>query len=97
MTAPDFRIEWRPLAIEDLRAIVQYIGKSNPTRARSFGKELHDKTTPLAQHPELGRPGRLPGTRELIAHPNYIIFYRVLSKARTIQILRVKHAAQKFP
>jgi toxin ParE1/3/4 len=97
VSAPDFRIEWRPLAIEDLRAIVSYIGKSNPRRAQSFGKELHDKTAPLAQHAELGRPGRLPGIRELIAHPNYIIFYRVLSEARTVQILRVKHAAQKFP
>ncbi len=71
-----------------------------PTRARSFGRELHDKTKPLAQHPELGRKGR-PGLpewlRELVVHPNYIIFYRVLAEARTVEILRVKHAAQQVP
>ena len=92
-----YRIEWRPMAREDLRGIVQYIGKDNPTRAKSFGKELRAKVKPLAQHPELGRPGRLPGIRELVAHPNYIVFYRVLDEARTVQVLRVKHATQQMP
>lgn len=100
MTAKPYRIEWRPMAREDLRAIVRYIGQDNPTRAKSFGKELRDKTKPLAQHPELGRKGR-PGLpewlRELVAHPNYIIFYRVLDESRTVEILRVKHAAQQVP
>ena len=85
------------MAREDLRAIVRYIGKDNPARARSFGQMLRDKTAPLAQHPELGRKGR-PGLpdwlRELVVHPNYIVFYRVLAGSRTVEILRVKHAAQ---
>jgi len=100
VTARHYRIEWRPMARDDLRAIVRYIGKDNPARARSFGKELHDKTKPLAQHPELGRTGRpnLPDwLHELVVHPNYIVFYRVLAEARTVQILRVKHVAQQVP
>ena len=68
--------------------------------AKSFGKALRDKTQSLAQHPELGRKGR-PGLpdwlRELVVHPNYIVFYRVLADARTVQILRVKHVAQQVP
>lgn len=100
MTAKPDRIEWRPMAREELRGIVRLIGEDNPTRAKSFGKELRDKTKPLAQHPELGRKGR-PGLpewlRELVVHPNYIIFYRVLAEARTVEILRVKHAAQQVP
>ncbi len=97
MTDKAYRIEWRPLAREDLRAIVQYIGKDNPTIARAFGKSLRDKTTPLADHPALGRPGRLPDIRELVIHPNYIVFYRVLDEARMVQVLRVKHVAQQVP
>ena len=88
------------MAREDLRAIVLHIGRDNPTRARSFGQELRDKIKPLAQHPELGREGR-PGLpdwlRELVVHPNYIVFYRVQAEARIIEILRVKHAAQQMP
>ncbi|MDO9227784.1 MAG: type II toxin-antitoxin system RelE/ParE family toxin [Pseudomonadota bacterium] len=100
MTAKSYRIEWRTMAREDLRAIVRYIGKDNPTRAKSFGQELRDKTKTLAQHPELGHQGR-PGLpdwlRELVVRPNYIVFYRVLAEARTVEILRVKHVAQKTP
>jgi plasmid stabilization system protein ParE len=88
------------MAREDLRAIMRHIGKDNPTRAKSFGQELRDKSKPLAQHPELGRLGR-PGLpdwlRELVVHPNYIMFYRVLAEVRTVEILRVKHAAQQVP
>ncbi len=100
MTAKSYRIEWRPMACEDLRAIVRYIGKDNPMRAKHFGQELRDKTQLLAQRPELGRIGR-PGVpdwlREVVVDPNYIVFYRVLAGVRTVEILRVKHAAQKTP
>lgn len=100
MTAGSYRIEWQPKARGDLRAIVYYIGKDNPTRARSFGKELRERTRDLARHPELGRPGRpgLPGSiRELVVHRSYIVFYRVLAEVHTVQILRVKHTAQQLP
>jgi plasmid stabilization system protein ParE len=88
------------MARDDLRGIVHYIGKDNPPRANRFGKELRDKTKPLAQQPELGRtgcPGLPDWLRELVVHPNDIVFYRVLAEARTVQILRVKHAAQQVP
>ncbi len=98
MTARLYRIEWQPMAREDLSAIVRYIGKDSPTRSKRFGQELRDKTRLLAQPHELGQRGR-PGLpewlRELIVHPSYIVFYRVLANVRTIQILRVKHATQQ--
>ncbi|XEY03445.1 type II toxin-antitoxin system RelE/ParE family toxin [Tistrella bauzanensis] len=59
-----------------------------------------NKTKPLEDHPEFGHTGRpdLPeGVRELIAHPRYIIFYRMLADAGIVEILRVKHAAQQLP
>jgi toxin ParE1/3/4 len=95
-----YRIVWRPIAEADLDSIIDYIAQDNPTKAEAFGQELRDKTLPLAQHPKLGRTGR-PGLpaflRELVAHRNYIVFYRVLDEARTVEILRVKHAAQQTP
>lgn len=94
------RIAWRPIAEADLDNIVDYIARDNPIRAEEFGQELRDKTLPLAQHPKLGRQGR-PGSsdwlRELVVHPDYIIFYRVQAETRTVEILRVKHAAQQMP
>ncbi len=95
-----YRIVWRPIAEADLDNIIDYIAQDKPTRVEEFGQELRDKILPLAQHPKLGRAGR-PGLpaflRELVAHRNYIVFYRVLDEARTVEILRVKHTAQQVP
>jgi len=102
MTKPrtPYRIVWRPIAETDLDSIVDYIAEDNPIRAEQFGQALRSKVLPLAQHPKLGHAGR-PGLpaflRELVAHRNYIIFYRVLDESRTVEILRVKHTAQQVP
>jgi toxin ParE1/3/4 len=60
---------------------------------------LHDRIEQavrlLAQYPHLGCPGREDGTRELIAHPNYIVIYRLLAEA--VEIVSVLHARQEYP
>ena len=44
----------------------------------------------------MGRPGRVPGTRELVIPGTpYIVPYRVQGEA--IQILRVYHSARRWP
>lgn len=91
---------WRPIAEADLDNIIDYIAQDSPANAKKFGKELRDKTKQLAVLPgsgHSGRPGLPSWLRELVAHKNYIIFYRVLDESRTVEILRVKHAAQQMP
>jgi toxin ParE1/3/4 len=44
-----------------------------------------------------GRPGLPDWLRELVVHPNYIVFYRVPVEARTVEVSRVKHAARQTP
>jgi plasmid stabilization system protein ParE len=88
------------MAEADLYGIIDYIAQDNPTQAEIFGQELRSKARLLMQHPKMGHTGRpgLPAfVRELVVHQNYIVFYRVLDKARTVEILRVKHAAQQLP
>lgn len=100
MSAGDFRIVWRARATEDLHAIVRYIAQDSPARAMSFAKRLRDKVQALSQHPRLGhagRPGLPDGVRELVLHPHYIAFYRVLDASRIVEILRVKHTSQQTP
>lgn len=91
-------ILWRPLAEADLEGFIDFIALDNPDRAESFGQELRQKVGVLADHPLMGRTGRpgLPaGTRELVVHKNYIVFYRVLAESRTVEVLRVRHTAQQ--
>lgn len=92
-------ITWRPMAEDDLNSIIDYIATENPLRAETFGNELYEKTLALMNNPSLGRTGRpgLPGfVRELVVHKNYIVFYRVIEEILTVEILRVKHAAQRI-
>ena len=96
---PQCQIIWRVRATADLLGIICYIGKDNPLRAESFSKKIKEKSKPLAQHPLLGRTGRLPGTRELVVHPNYLLIYRQIERAGSpvVEILRIKHITQLLP
>jgi len=88
-------IRWTRKALENLDQIATYIAQDNPTRANSFIGEIKEKTELLTLFPSLGRPGRVPGTRELVVHENYVVPYRV--KGGTVQIIRVHHAARLWP
>lgn len=88
------------MAIDDLHTIVDYIARDDPARAEIFGRELQEKTLALGEHPRLGRagrPGLAKGVRELVAHPNYVVLYRVSPAQREVVVLRVKHASQRIP
>ena len=85
-------IRWTRKALENLEQVAAYIAQDNPTRASSFIGEIKEKTELLASFPALGRPGRVPGTRELVVHDNYVVPYRL--KDDTVQIIRVQHVAR---
>ena len=88
-------IRWTRTALANLDAIADYIARDNPGRANSFVGEMKAKTERLAEFPAMGRPGRVPGTRELVVHDNHVVPYRV--KDGMVQILRVQHVARLWP
>ena len=63
-------IVWTAPARRDLREIFQYIAKDNPHAARRLQAQIRERVTLLVRHPQLGRPGRLDGTRELVMSDN---------------------------
>ena len=90
------RVKWLQAALANLEAAADYIAEDNPAAASRFVQEIFRVTELLARNPAMGRPGRVPGTRELVI-PNtpYILPYRV--RANAVEILRVFHAARKWP
>ncbi len=90
------RVRWLKVALANLQAAADYIAEDNPAAAARFVHRIFRATELLARNPAMGRPGRVPGTRELLI-PNtpYIIPYRV--RANALEILRVFHAARKWP
>jgi len=86
---------WTPEAIQDRDGIYDYIAADNPSAALDLDELLSKKAARMVDHPGLGRLGRLQGTRELVAHRNYILIYDVADDL--VRVLRVLHAARQWP
>lgn len=90
------KIVFSPQARDDLREIFLYIASDNPAAARALLKRLRSRITDIEDSPHIGRPGRVPGTRELaIPGTAYIAPYQV--SGDQLQILRVYHGARQWP
>jgi toxin ParE1/3/4 len=88
-------ILWRADAKADLAEIVAYIAERNPQSALDLYLDIERSVSQLPHHPYLYRLGRVSGTRELVAHPNYIVVYRV--SATSIEIVSILHSRQQYP
>ncbi len=90
------KIVWTEPARQDLREIFEYIANENPNAARRLFVEIKEQALILIDNPQIGRAGRVEGTRELVlAGTNYILPYRI--KDQQVQILAVFHGARKWP
>lgn len=89
------KLVWTRPAAADRREIRAYIAQDNPSAALALDELLFERAGRLIDHPQLGRLGRVAGTRELVAHRNYILVYDV--SADTVRVLRVLHAARQWP
>ena len=81
--------------MEDREAIFNYIAPENFKAAVALDELLEQKAALVGAHPEAGRVGRVRGTRELVAHPHYVLIYDL--EPRRVRILRVLHTARQWP
>ena len=87
---------WTRAAIRDLTHMREYIARENPDVAREIALKIVNATERIIQFPEVGRAGRVNGTRELVVSgTQYLIVYRL--KKNAIHFLRVLHGHQKWP
>jgi toxin ParE1/3/4 len=88
---------WSLEALDDIAALRAYIEQDDPAAAQRVAVPIIETVeTLLANSPEMGRPGRVPGTRELvIPRTAFIVPYRLVGN--TIQVLRIFHGAGRWP
>lgn len=85
---------WEEDALSDLEGIIAYIAQDNPSATAETTKSIVVAVGHLEETPGIGRPGRVPNTRELVIPGTpYLVPYWV--KRREIQILRVFHTTQR--
>ncbi len=88
-------VRWLRRALENLDDEAACIARDSPPAAAEFVVHLRDSAALLADQPNMGRPGRIPGTRELVVvRFPYILPYRV--RGHTVEILRVFHTARRW-
>jgi plasmid stabilization system protein ParE len=89
-------VKWLRKALRNLDDESSYIATDDPVAASLVVKRVLDAVKVLAEQPNLGRPGRIPGTRELVVEKTrYIVPYRV--RGETVQLLRVFHTSRRLP
>ena len=90
------RVKWLRTATRNLDAAMEYIAREDPGVANEMYAYIRERVAVLGKHPEMGRPGRVFGTRELVIEKYpYIVPYRV--RENEVQILRLFHTSQKTP
>jgi toxin ParE1/3/4 len=90
-------VVWSPQAIDDLASLRAFIAEDDPAAAKRIALLILRNVGQLVSvHPEIGRAGRVPGTRELvIPRTPYIVPYRI--RDRRVQVLRVYHSSRRWP
>jgi addiction module toxin, RelE/StbE family len=86
---------WNAEAIEDAERIIEYIRERDQGAAERVRDRLVEVANNLSQYPYGYRQGRVPGTREAVALPNYILIYKV--EIDMIRVVQVLHASQQYP
>lgn len=91
------KVQWSRSAKERLEEIEAYISRDRPDTARKLIRSLITKTAlKLSQYPQIGRVGRLAGTRELVYRDApFLVVYTV--RNGTITVLTVFHTSRQFP
>jgi addiction module RelE/StbE family toxin len=89
------KVFWSSAAEQDRADIVDRIGLDNPMAAIRMDELFAAAASRLAQHPMLGHPGIVPGTRELIPHESYRLVYEV--EGDVAWILTLVHTARNWP
>lgn len=87
---------WTRWALRDLESLHAFISEDDPVAALRVVRRIQEAASVIGSHPEIGRLGRVPDTREFVI-PNtpYIIVYR-LSRP-SLEVVAVIHGAQRWP
>jgi addiction module RelE/StbE family toxin len=86
---------WTRSARADRREIFEFIQADSIRAACKMDLIFTEKAEILTRFPAIGRPGRVPGTREFLVHRHYFLIYRV--RGEFVQILRLLHTSRQWP
>ncbi len=91
---PALTIRYTRQAPADLEDALGYIARERPAAARVPPERVRAAINSLASFPNMGRPGRVPGTREFAVAP-FVAAYR--TSGPDVDVLAILHGARAWP
>jgi toxin ParE1/3/4 len=88
------KLYWTRVALGDLESLRDFIALDKPDAAADTVDVILEAIESLRRFPEMGRRGRVPGTRELVVRP-FIVAYRVHNEM--VELLAIIHSARRWP
>ncbi len=90
-------LRFTPQALADLESLHAYIAlRQSPTGAYTVVSVIRTALNRLTVFPDMGRVGRVDGTRELVVpRLPYVVVYLIQNEDVIVQ--RVLHASQQWP
>ena len=92
----DYKVEYTPTAISNLKEIIKTIAEDNPVAALKVGESILAKIKVLKTFPKIGPVHKIFKRRYILSEP-YLIFYRIKEKSKRVDILRIWHGSQDTP
>jgi plasmid stabilization system protein ParE len=90
------KIRWTDIAVADLKSTHEYPGEHSPEVADALIERVLSAIDILERYPNLGRLGRIEGTREfVVTGTRFHVFYRL--RHEQLEILGILHGARKWP
>ncbi len=90
------KLYWSHGAIEDLKHLRAYITRDNPFAAADVSERILAAVERLRQFPSMGRPGRVPDTRELVVPGTPLVIPYTVTD-RGVEVVAVLHGARTWP
>lgn len=89
-------LKWTQAALDDLDTAARFIAEDRPRAATAVATRILEAAEGLLDFPNLGRAGRVRGTRELVVSGSpLVLVYRV--RLDEIHVLRLIHHARRWP
>lgn len=90
------KVVWSRRAVQHLVSLRKYIAKNSEQNAALLAKRILDSIELLQTQPDMGRPSRVFGTRELVVPDTpYVIPYRV--RRDRLELIAVFDGHRKWP
>lgn len=89
------KLHWTRQAFADLQSAYDSIAEDNPDAAAAVMARIEQAIEALRKFPEIGRVGRVPGTRELfVTSTPFLLAYAVVKDE--IHLQAVLHGSRKW-